>query len=150
MESKGLNKPEKYPEICHERKQWVIAVVHSARAYTEDIFDERWGWWLDGLPGVDELTRKEGYHGVHLKDLFINVMKTYNEKKRQLWAPAEDASIVKKEKSGYKLQFTEGIRSPGLVPMLLCRDIEKFKQIADDITGKAHGYPVFDEMGKKD
>ncbi|KAL1976523.1 hypothetical protein VTN31DRAFT_2805 [Thermomyces dupontii] len=125
-------------EICYEGNQWYIVVVESW--FSGSAFGPSWSHKLRTLPGTDVLVKEGGFQGVTATDMLISALSAYEQSGgKQFWSPPKGSSVVKKDGSGYALQFTDGLHTPGLVQMQVCTDWEKMRQAmlnTGDLTDK--------------
>lgn len=120
-----------FDEICYKGEKWYIVVVHTSigGARGEKQPQTKWLHMLKKLPGTDVLASEDGFHGVKATDMLISALTAYERSGKQFWSPPNGTSVVKKDGSGYGLQFNDGLHSPGLVQMQVCTDWEKVKEV---------------------
>lgn len=97
--------------------------------FSGSAFGPSWSHKLRTLPGTDVLVKEGGFQGVTATDMLISALSAYEQSGgKQFWSPPKGSSVVKKDGSGYALQFTDGLHTPGLVQMQVCTDWEKMRQ----------------------
>lgn len=123
-------------------------VVVEANFGGEYVFHPKeWSFGLKKLPGTEVLVSEEGFLGIKATDLLISALSAYERSGKQFWSPSPDELVVKTDGSGFGLQFTNGLHSPGLVQMQVCTDWERLAKLLDNY-GKDGS--AFDEIDKKE
>lgn len=112
--------------------QWYIVVVESS-FFVRGITPPTWYHKLRTLPGTDVLVIENGFQGVKATDMLISALSAYEQSGgKQFWSLPRGSTVVKKDGSGYALQFTDGLHTPGLVQMQVCTDWEKMRRAMVD------------------
>lgn len=113
-------------------------VVHVYRDFDDILaLNTAWKWEFVAPPGADKIFFG-GYRGVLAEDLLASAHGGWKKGDgAQYWKMPENGELLTGDgPSTYELHYSQGIREPGVVQLLICPNWEDaVKTIADSVDG---------------